>query len=118
WDTARAHGPGVLQSLLQAGWPGDVLINVNFPDCAPDDVAGIEVTAQGARDQRILRAEARTDLRGDPYYWLGFAHKLSDPPAGVDLRAMYEGRISVTPLHVDLTHRETAAALRKHIGGA
>ena len=36
----------------------DVLVNVNFPDCAPDEVKGIAVTTQGKRDQELLRIDA------------------------------------------------------------
>ena len=38
--------------------------------------------------------------------------------AGTDIAAAYEGRISVTPLHIDLTHLETARALKAVLGGA
>ena len=113
WETAKAHGPAVLKRLLDAPWSENTLINVNFPDRDPDDVAGTEVTVQGKRDHNILHAEKRTDLRGNDYFWLGFKGALSDPPVGTDLRAVYEGRISITPLHLDLTNhaaRERLAA--------
>jgi len=113
WATAKAHGPAVLKRLLDAPWSENTLINVNFPDRAPDDVAGTEVTVQGMRDHNILHAEKRTDLRGKDYYWLGFKGKLSDPPVGTDLRAIYEGRISITPLHLDLTNHAAQARLAK-----
>jgi 5'-nucleotidase len=112
WDTARVHGPGVVKALLDAGWPDGVVMNVNFPDREPNDVEGIEVTRQGFRDQHIVYADKRTDLRGETYYWLGFHGTLSRPPDGVDLKAIYEGRISITPLHIDLTHEPALAALR------
>jgi len=35
----------------------------------------------------------------------------------VDLAAVYGGRISVTPLHIDLTHQETVARLKGLLGG-
>ena len=111
WDAARAHGPEVLARLLSARWSENVLMNVNFPDRPADKVAGVETTVQGARDQTILYADRRTDLRGRDYYWLGFTGKKSDPPVGADLRAVYEGRISITPLHLDLTHHDTRARL-------
>lgn len=104
WETARHHGPAVLKRLLQHRWSENVLMNVNFPDRAPDDVAGLEATVQGVRDQTVLYADKRTDLRGRDYYWLGFTGKKSQPAVGTDLRAVYEGRISITPLHLDLTH--------------
>jgi 5'-nucleotidase len=40
------------------------------------------------------------------------------PSPGVDLTAMAEGRISVTPLHIDMTHAETLGRLKGLIGGA
>jgi 5'-nucleotidase len=118
WETAETFAPGILSKLLAHGWPKDVLININFPDLPPEEVREVEVTTQGRRDQHIVYADRRTDLRGVDYYWLGFRGKLSDPPQGTDLRAIYEGRISVTPLHVDLTHAETRAGLKGLLGGA
>lgn len=118
WETADAFGPGVVGDLLARGWPDGVVMNVNFPDRLPDDVSTLEITRQGFRDQAIIYADRRTDLRGEHYYWLGFHGKLSNPPEGTDLRAIYEGRISVTPLHIDLTHNETIAALAGLTGGA
>lgn len=118
WETAAAHGPGVLKALLKHGWPANVVMNVNFPDCAPDAVAAVEVTTQGRRDNRVLYAEKRTDLRGQTYYWQGFNGQLSNPPAGTDLRAIYDGHISITPLHVDLTERDVVHRLKGVIGGA
>lgn len=118
WETAETYGPGIVGALLKHGWPKDVLININFPDRAPDEVKAVETTVQGMRDHHIIYADKRTDPRGGAYYWLGFRGQLSNPPEGSDLRAIYDGRISVTPLHVDLTHMETVHKLRGVLGGA
>jgi len=107
WATPEAHGPAIVRKLLDQGWPSDVIMNVNFPDRDPGDVAGIEVTRQGQRDQLQLYSEERKDLREGTYYWFGFSGKLSDPPEGTDLRAIYDGRISITPVHLELTHAPT-----------
>ncbi len=104
WETAEAWGQRALEPLIARGWPDNVVMNVNFPDCAPEDVAGIQVTRQGFRDEQIVHTEKREDLRGNHYYWIGYRGTLSDPAAGTDLRAVYDGYVSVTPLHVDLTH--------------
>ncbi|HQN52189.1 MAG TPA: 5'/3'-nucleotidase SurE, partial [Phenylobacterium sp.] len=45
-------------------------------------------------------------------------NELSRPAEGTDLKAIYEGKISVTPLHIDLTHMETVNALKGVLGGA
>lgn len=118
WETAETYGPGIVGQLLKQGWPAHVLINVNFPDLPPDEVTGVEVTRQGHRDKLIIYADKRVDLRGGAYFWLGFRGQPSNPPEGTDLKAVYEGRISVTPLHVDLTHMETVHALKGVLGGA
>ncbi len=111
WQTPEAHGSRVVKKLLDTGWPTDAVVNVNFPDREPDDIAGTEVTRQGHRDAVQLFAEERRDLRGGSYYWYGYTGELSDPANGTDLRAIYDGRISVTPLHLALTHDEALTPL-------
>jgi 5'-nucleotidase len=117
WETAEAYGPDLIRTLLKAGWPASAVLNINFPDTLPGAVAGVEATVQGFRDEAVLHADKRTDLRGGDYYWLGFRGERSDPPAGTDLRALYEGRISVTPLHIDLTRHDAVDALRQGLQG-
>ncbi|MEM9619195.1 MAG: 5'/3'-nucleotidase SurE [Pseudomonadota bacterium] len=111
WETPEAHGAGIVRKLLDQGWPENVVINVNFPDRTPDEVSDIEVTSQGHRDAVQLYAEERKDLRGGRYYWYGYTGELSDPPKGTDLSAIYAGRISITPLHLALTHKESLKSL-------
>lgn len=118
WETAEMYGPGVVRKLLEHGWPKDVLMNVNFPDVEPEHVKAVEMTFQGHRDQHVIYADKRTDPRGGTYFWLGFRGKRSNPPEGSDIRAIYDGRISVTPLHIDLTHQESIFALKGVLGGA
>lgn len=116
WETPEAHGAKIIKSLLDAGWPPDVVVNINFPDRAPDAVTGVEVTRQGQRDAVQLFAEERKDLRGGTYYWYGYTGNLSDPPEGTDLRAIYDGRISITPLHLALTHQGAVESLSAALG--
>lgn len=104
WDTAVEHGPGVIRKVLAAGIPGNVLINVNFPDCAPSEVKGIAVSAQGHRGPELLKVDARHDGRGNPYYWIAYDRRERPKPSqGSDIAALADNRISVTPLRLDLT---------------
>lgn len=112
WETPITHGAALIRRLLAAGWPPNVLLNVNFPDRQPDDVQGVAITEQGIRAQDMLRIEDRLDTRGAPYYWLGFLKRSVPPAQGTDLWAIAEGLISVTPLSLDLTHRDTCRMLR------
>lgn len=117
YEASEHFAPGIIKRLMEAGWPDDVIINLNFPNRAPDEITEVEVTRQGFRDIQVRHAERRTDLRGRDYYWVGFRQERSKPADGTDLKASYEGRISVTPLHIDLTHAGTVGALKKVLGG-
>jgi 5'-nucleotidase len=117
FEPAERFGAGLVAKLVSIGWPDDVVLNINFPVAPASGVSGVEVTRQGFRDVRTRFAERRTDLRGRDYFWLGYRSTPSKPVAGTDLRAAYEGRISVTPLHIDLTHEAAVTALRAEIGG-
>jgi 5'-nucleotidase len=112
WETPLAHGPALVERLLETGWPADVVLNVNYPPCAPQDVTGIEVTKQGCRDQALLHIDKRNDPWGTPYFWFGFERPPSTFVAGSDLAAIEQGRISVTPLCLNLTHEATCRTLQ------
>ncbi len=104
WNTATEFAPNIIKRILEAGMPRDVLVNVNFPDCPPNEVAGVAIAVQGKRDQELLRIDARHDGRGNPYYWIAFARGgISGAANGSDLAALNEKRISVTPLRLDMT---------------
>nr|WP_215906541.1 5'/3'-nucleotidase SurE [Phenylobacterium glaciei] len=114
---SERFAPGIIRKLVETGWPKDVIINVNFPARPVDEITEVEVTRQTFRDINVRHAEKRTDLRNREYYWMGFRQERSSPAAGTDLKAIYDGKISVTPLHIDLTHLETVHRLKSVLGG-
>jgi 5'-nucleotidase len=117
WDTAIKYGADLIRRILAEGVPRDVLVNVNFPDCPPEEVRGIAVTTQGKRDQELLRIEPRYDGRGNPYYWLAFARRERAVPAnGTDLSAIADCRIAVTALRLDLTDEPFMTRLAQLFG--
>ena len=105
WETALEFGPPIIRKVIEAGIPRDTVINVNFPACAPEQVAGIRVTRQGKRNLGFLRIDERRDGRGNPYYWIGFERTamMDAPAAGSDLAALASRYVSVTPLRLDRT---------------
>lgn len=110
WSTAEHWAPGIIRRVASVGWGRNVLINVNFPDVAHTQVKGIEVTRQGKRKIGDQLSE-RLDPRGEPYIWIG-AQRAEDRSAeGTDIEAVCRGAVSVTPLCVDLTDRDTMRAL-------
>jgi 5'-nucleotidase len=112
FTTATTHAPDIIRRVQGIAWPDGVLININFPPVAADKVVGVRVTEQGFRDYGNIHLIERIDPRGFPYYWHGFGKEKLVPGHDTDLKAMHEAAISVTPLHLDMTHYETMAALR------
>lgn len=117
WATAETHAAEIVQKLVAIGWQPDVLMNVNFPDVTPQNVGGIDITSQGKRDQSLVKIEERVDGQGNPYYWTGFQRIRSNPPLGTDLRSIYDGRISITPLHLNLSHGSAQKKLAQAFKG-
>jgi 5'-nucleotidase len=104
WETSVQHAPDLIRRVLKLGIPKDVLVNINFPDCLPNDVEGIAICAQGKRDQELLRIEPRIDGRGNAYFWVAFERQTAaEARPGTDMRALAEKKIAVTPLRLDLT---------------
>ncbi len=116
WHCARHHAAAVIRKVVAQGVPDGILVNVNFPDCEPDEVQGIAVTAQGKRDKELLSIDERMDGRGNPYFWIGFSRKSYQPGNGTDLKALAENRISVTPLRLDLTDEPTMTLFAQAFG--
>ena len=109
---ASAHGADIVKKLIAMDFGDGNFINVNFPDCRVDEVAGVEITSQGKRDQNYMVVDERMDNRGEPYFWMTFKRDKGVPPAGTDLEAVFSRKISVTPLHMNLTQTDLLAKLR------
>ncbi|PZN92252.1 MAG: 5'/3'-nucleotidase SurE [Alphaproteobacteria bacterium] len=112
FSTATAHGAAILRLVQAIEWPAGVLVNINFPPVSADAVRGVRVTHQGFRDYGNIQLVERIDPRGFPYYWHGYGREKTTPHHDTDLEAMHDGCISVTPLHLDMTHYQTMAALK------
>jgi len=89
--------------VLQHGLPPDVLLNVNVPNLPEEEITGVAITHQGKRRYEG-RVERRLDPRGRAYYWLGGEIIEDINGEGSDGEAIRQGKISVTPLHLDLTN--------------
>jgi 5'-nucleotidase len=113
---AEAHAPALIRKLLAEGIPAGVLVNVNFPGCAPEEVKGVAVAVQGRRDLGLAQLEERQDGRGIPYFWIHYARSRQSPLDGSDLAAVAAGKISVTPLRLDLTDEPMLARYARALG--
>jgi 5'-nucleotidase len=116
FSAAEVWGARVLAPLLAADMAPRTVTNINFPPIAAADVRGIRVCRQGFHDYARGSIVEGTDPRGYRYYWFGLHGIEHSPGHDTDLEAVDDGYISVTPLHLDLTHDASLAALRGAFG--
>jgi 5'/3'-nucleotidase len=107
---AARIGAELVRLLVAEPLPAETLLNVN---CPADEPQGIEVTRLG---KRLYNDELKlVDEDGDGrrrYRIYGFEPSFKDEP-GTDLSAVAQGKISITPVHFDLTDREGLGRLRE-----
>ncbi len=102
YETAADFAARLARNVLARGLSHDALLNVNVPNLPLGEIAGVEVTRLGKRTYRDQLVE-RLDPYGNPYYWVGGPAVSEDAEPGTDVAAVREGRISVTPIYLDLT---------------
>ncbi|MEP6835233.1 MAG: 5'/3'-nucleotidase SurE [Gemmatimonas sp.] len=91
------------------GFPPETLFNVNIPSVPSDDIKGVRLTRLGRRtfSDSITRMK---DPWGRDIIWVGGGSVQWSGADDSDFRAVADGFISVTPLHLDLTHRDVLAS--------
>jgi 5'-nucleotidase len=101
----------VAARVLAESWRADTLLNINVPNQDDKEVVDFEITRLGRRgyqDELIVR----TDPFGRHYYWIGGGKPTGVNEPGTDIHALAEGKISVTPIHLDLTNHGVVPKLK------
>lgn len=84
-------------------FPKETLLNINLPNLPGEQIRGIRVTTLGRRVYSESLMETK-DPWGRRMYWIGGGQISWSGGEDSDFRAVQDGYISVTPLHVDLTN--------------
>lgn len=94
--------------------PAPYLLNVNIPNLPLEQMGPLTPTRLGRRHQAepVIRS---TDPRGREIFWIGAPGACRDAGEGTDFHATAQGRVSITPLQVDLTHKEQLAELSREL---
>jgi 5'-nucleotidase len=100
--TAARVATEMVQRFEKEKFHGTILLNVNVPDIAYDELQGIEVTRLGRRHKAEPVVKSKTP-RGETVYWVGAAGPAQDIGEGTDFLAIQRNQVSVTPLQIDLT---------------
>jgi 5'-nucleotidase len=103
FENAARIARAAAELILNEGLPDQVLLNVNVPE--PWN-GGVKFTRQSKKITRNQLHEGQ-DPRGRTYYWLFEQRIDKDVAPDSDYAAIFEGAVSITPLHLDPTHTES-----------
>ena len=111
YETAARVARDLVERFQKNPLGEPVLLNVNVPDIPYDDLKGLEVTRLGKRHKAEPVIKTTTP-RNQTVYWVGAAGSAQDAGPGTDFHAVDSGRVSLTPLQMDLTHPQQIPAVR------
>jgi 5'-nucleotidase len=117
-DAAAGAARAIVEQVLSSGRLDGppFLLNVNIPNRPDAATLPREITRLGRRhaSEPVIR---QTSPRGDTIYWIGPAGDAREAGEGTDFFSAANGRISITPLQVDLTDHAGRDAWRARLAG-
>jgi len=102
YDTAAEITLKLARIVSENKLPDETFLNINVPNVPLSDIEGIEITRH-CRSTYNIEIQHRLDPRGKRYYWLGGEFNGGNVHPETDLSALRRGKVSVTPLRLDLT---------------
>lgn len=115
FQSAAAIVVDLLSHLREVPLPSDTILNINVPDLPLADIQGLRATRLGSRHPSE-GAISMESPRGDTLYWIGAAGAVSDAGPDTDFGATDAGFVSVTPLTIDLTRRDSVQPVSEWLG--
>jgi len=109
WDDTGAFATRVARWVMETGLPKDTLINVNFPPIFDGDKYAWTFLGKRRYGEQV---DMRLDPRGRKYYWIGGDEIGHEDKVGSDVNAIADGFITLSPVHMDLTHYEALKSLK------
>ncbi|MDA8388650.1 MAG: 5'/3'-nucleotidase SurE [Nitrospiraceae bacterium] len=116
YGTAARFARRTARFVLENGLPYDTLLNVNIPNAGKEGIKGVRFTRQSKRVYQGAIHEASSPW-GEVHYWIGGGNPLWERGDDMDMEAVMEGYVSITPIHLDLTNGAAIDWLRKRWNG-
>jgi len=110
FDAAAEFAARLAAQVIAHPFPVETLLNVNVPAVPRERMRGYRITRQGKRRFSEALVE-KIDPRGKKYYWIGGDELDFVDEPGTDFAAIQDGAVSITPIHLDLTHYPSFEAL-------
>lgn len=112
FEVALPFAAQIARYILDTSLPYDTLLNVNVPNIAADAIKGMKMTKLGKRIYDNAIQEVQSPW-GDKHYWIGGGKPYWEHGEDMDIQAIVDGYVSVTPIHLDLTNYEALSMLKK-----
>lgn len=112
WQVSIDKTTEIVRKLIDVDLPTSSFLNVNFPIELNHDGSELFISRQASR-MHGLAIDERVDGLGRPYYWLKFKdgqHELCDT---TDISALEAGKISITPVKIDMTDHALTRTLEQ-----
>jgi len=93
----------LIKKMLQEKVPENTLLNVNIPANSDGNNEEVAITKLGVREY-TNSFDKRQDPSGRNYYWMGGQIADSENKEDTDVFAVKNGKVSITPIHFDLTN--------------
>ena len=112
FETAASFARHLTQRLTESPLPPATLLNINVPNLAEEEIGGVEITRLGRRVYADVISEG-LDPKGDACFLIEGAPPIwEEGEGGTDFAAIEAGRISITPLLIDMTDHSLVSGLR------
>ena len=112
YNNAAEIVKSIVEQIKDKTLTAQTLLNINIPPTNIQQIKGIRITRLGVREYDNV-FEARRDPRGKIYYWLGGeAVECRQENENIDISAVREGYVSITPIHFDLTNHKLIPVIK------
>jgi len=103
FESAALFTKKIACDLVKNNLPPNLVLNINFPNIVYEKIKGVEVTRHG---KRVYQNELKIidDPKGTSHYWLGGELPEGNIEPDTDFEAIYNNKVSITPLSLDLTN--------------
>jgi 5'-nucleotidase len=103
FEVGARYAVRIARLIIERGLPDETLVNVNVPDRPLSSIRGVRITCLSRRrfDNPIVE---KVDPHGRSYYWIAGTRVSWSRSKDADHEAIAEGLVSLTPIHLDITH--------------
>ena len=108
---AASFSKEIIRFMMESDLKDGTALNVNIPAVPPEKIRGVCLARQGT-SRFEERFERRNDPRGNVYYWLMGEKFIENGNPDNDSVALRQNKITITPIHYDLTSERELERLK------